>query len=94
VAILSEVEAQPASAIPPAAAQKIFDRMLNVPCAAQIQAQQFPCRAQLYLLTQAYNCGACRQHQRCKLASAGNGDCDRSRIYGQLSRGRLEGTKG
>jgi len=29
--ILSEVETQPASAIPPAAAQKIFDRMLNVP---------------------------------------------------------------
>jgi hypothetical protein len=31
--------------------------------------------------------GACRQHQRCKLASAGNGDFNTSRIYGQLARG-------
>jgi NADPH:quinone reductase-like Zn-dependent oxidoreductase len=42
--------------------------------------------------TGRYLLGACRQHQRCKIASAGNGGLNTPRIYGQPSRKRLEGS--
>jgi hypothetical protein len=39
-------------------------------------------------------CDYTRHGGRCKMASAGNGDLNISRIYAQLSRGPLKGCKG